>query len=70
MLVGIEILPQTHLQVAFCAIALLLGAMVTGIMFGEIAVVVSSLNRANSEFNSVMDVVNTSMKNFNIPQSV
>ena len=42
--------------------------MVTAVMFGEIAVVMSSLRSNSSRFNHMMDTVNTAMKNLKLPE--
>lgn len=34
----------------FCAFVMLLGAMVTAVMFGEMAVVMGNMNKSNTKF--------------------
>jgi len=50
MLIGAEILPVGILQHFYCSAIILISLMVTTIMFGEIAVVMTSLRSASTRF--------------------
>lgn len=66
--VGIEINPNTMVLYIFCATMILAGAMITAVLFGEIAVVMDNLNRKSTRFNELMDSANTTMKNLKLPE--
>jgi hypothetical protein len=48
---GIEINPNTTFLYFFCAYMIIFGALITAVLFGEMAVVMDNLNRKSTEFN-------------------
>lgn len=68
MLIGAEILPVGILQHLYCSAMILISLMVTTIMFGEIAVVMTSLRSASTRFTQMMDIVNTAMMNIKLDE--
>lgn len=54
----------------FTGFFMLLGAMITAVMFGEMAVVMSSMYRGNTRFSQIQELVNTAMKNMGLPDDL
>lgn len=50
MLTSGEIGPRSTLHSAFCGIMILLGALITAVMFGDMALLMSNLNMRQSKF--------------------
>jgi hypothetical protein len=44
------------------------GAVITAVMFGEMAVLMTSMNRKSSKFQKLLDKANTTMKNMKLPE--
>ena len=50
MLIGGEIGPRNTIQSIVISSLLVIGALITAVLFGEMAVLMTSLNRKSSEF--------------------
>ena len=70
MLVGGELQPRKTLDAFLSAILIVFGTLITSTLFGEIAVLMSNLNRKSTRFQEVQDTANTAMKNMKLPESV
>ena len=66
MLLGEEISPRNTLEAATSGFLLLIGAVLTAVMFGTMTVLMSSLNRKRTTFQETLDVANTTMKNMKL----
>ena len=70
MLNGGECGPATTEQLLFACAFILIGAMITANIFGEMAVIVAALNRKEAKFQQKLDLANTSMKNMSLPKEI
>lgn len=70
MLGGNDIGPRGSFQIAFVVIMLLAGAIINANIFGNMAVILQSLNKKATNFQEKMDSVNETMKNLNIPMEL
>ena len=66
LLNGNDVLPTTTLEIIACSIALIMGAFVNALVFGNLVVLVQSINRKIQSFQEKVDVTNTTMKNMNL----
>ena len=70
MLTGNDITPVGDFQITFVALSIALGAIVNANIFGNMALILTALNRKTSEFQTSIDIANTAMKNMKLPESV
>ena len=49
---------------------MIFGALTTAVMFGEMAVLMSNLNRKATRFQELFDTANTTMKNMKLPEDI
>lgn len=68
LLAGNDLGPRGDLQLIFCVITLLICAIINANIFGNLAVLVSALNRKSTQFQEKFDTVNTAMKNMKLPE--
>lgn len=68
LLTGNDIIPRGTLQVAFVAIFITVGAIINANIFGNMALIISDLNKKSAEFQTQIDTANTAMKNMHLPQ--
>lgn len=67
MIVGIEINPRDGNQYLFCGIMNVIGALITGLMLGQMAIIMTNLYRSERKFSEISDAINTTMKNMKLP---
>lgn len=67
-LVGGEVLPRTAIQAGLAGFLMLSGAIITAVMFGDMALLMSSLNMRTTKFQENQNAVNTAMKNMRLPE--
>jgi hypothetical protein len=70
MLTGNDIMPIGTFQVAFTAIFVTIGAIINANLFGQLAVIFSSINRKATLFQEKFDITTTAMKNLNLPEKL
>jgi hypothetical protein len=68
LLGGNDIGPRGNLQLVFTVVILITGAIINASIFGNIAVILQTLNRKQTEFQDKLDNANSAMKNLGIPQ--
>ena len=68
LLAGGDIGPRREVQLTFCIVALIVWAIINANIFGNLAVLISSMNRKSSLFQDKIDTVNTAMKNMKLPE--
>lgn len=68
LLAGNDIGPRGDFQLIFCVTTLLICAIINANIFGNLAVLVSALNRKATKFQDKLDTVNTAMKNMKLPE--
>lgn len=67
---GIDVNPRGIELYAFSSAMLLLGAMLSIFIFGEIAFLMTNLNKKQAQFSVVQDQVFTTMKNMKLPDEL
>jgi len=70
MLGGNDIGPRGEFQLGFVVICLILGAIINANIFGNMAVILSALNRKASLFQEKLETANETMKNLKVPQPI
>jgi CRP-like cAMP-binding protein len=70
LLVGGEVGARTTLQACFAAFMILFGALLTAIIFGDMAVLMSNMNIRQTKFQESQNAVNTAMKNLRLPDKL
>ena len=70
MLTGNDLGPRGSFQIAFVAIFVTIGAIINANIFGELAVLVSAMNRKATIFQEKIDIANTAMKNLFLPEKL
>ena len=70
LLVGGEIGARNTFEAAVGANIIILGALLNAIMFGEISVLMSSLNRKQAAFQQVLGGAMSTMYNMKLPQEM
>ena len=70
MLTGNDIGPRNDYQLIFTTIALGMGAIINANIIGELAVILSKLNRKATIFQSKMDTANDAMRNLGLPEKL
>jgi len=67
LLAGNDIGPRGSFQVLFCGSLVMMGAIINANLFGELAVLVTALNRKSTQYQEKIDTANTAMKNMKLP---
>ena len=70
MLGGNDVGPRGEFQLLFIVIILLLGAIINANIFGNMAVLLSSLNRKAATFQEKLETANETMKNLKVPSAI
>jgi hypothetical protein len=70
ILTGACIGPRTTEQIVVAVIGLFLGAIINANIFGELAVLITSLNQKSSDFQSKVTQVNTTISNLGLPSGL
>jgi hypothetical protein len=70
LLKGNEVGPRDTESAMLGAICIILGSLITAILFGEMAVLMSNLNRRSTQFQSILDSTLTTMENMKLPKQL
>jgi len=70
MLVGADVGPRNRTQTCFASFLIIFGALITAVMFGNMAVLMSNLNLRQTKFQENQNAVNTAMKNMKLPEKL
>ena len=70
MLTGNDMGPRTVYEYIFLILAVTGGAIVNALLFGELAVIISTLNLRQSRFNEKLEGAQTAMKNIGLPSEL
>ena len=46
------------------------GALITAVLFGEMAVIMDSISKKSMQFKAVLDTANTAMQNMKLPEEL
>lgn len=55
---------------AFTSISITMGAIINANIFGNMALIISDLNKKSAEFQAQIDTANTAMKNMKLPATI
>ena len=70
MLFGNDVEPRTNFQSIFVIVILLISAIINATIFGNITVIIQSLNRKAAVFQEKMEYANETMKNLHVPDTI
>jgi len=70
MLGGNDVGPRTDVQLVFVTLMLVMAAIINANIFGNIAVLIQSLNRKAANFQEKMEYASETMKNLKIPAEI
>lgn len=70
MWAGVEINPQSSLEMFFLITVILVGSILRAVLFGKMAVLMSNLSKESQRIASILDSANTAMKNMQLPESL
>lgn len=70
MLTGNDIGPRGYAQLIFASIFVTLGAIINANIFGELAVILATMNRNAAIFQAKVDVANAAMRNLSLPEKL
>ena len=70
MLNGDELGPRNLKALWFISIILLLGAIINANMFGELAILVTAMNRKAAYFQNKLDTANNAMLNLKLSENL
>lgn len=70
LLTGNDIGPRGYAQTIFCAMIVTVGAIVNANIFGELAVILATMNRNAALFQAKLDTANAAMKNLSLPEKL
>ena len=67
---GGDVGPLNELQLLYWSFFIMIGAIINANLFGQLAVIFSSLNRKASSFQEKFDSTTSTMKNLNLPEKL
>ena len=70
LLNGNDILPTTGLEMSWSILGLLMGSFMNAYIFGNLVVLVQSMNRKMQLFQEKLDITNTTMKNMKLSTEI
>ena len=70
MLTGNDLGPRGTFQTIFISSAVFMGAIINANIFGELAVLLGSINRKRTKIQEKIDTANTVMKNIRLPDDM
>lgn len=65
-----DIGPRDNIQLVFLTICLMMGAIINANIIGELAVILSKLNRKATVFQAKIDIANDAMKTLGLPEKL
>lgn len=70
LIVGNESAPQTTYQTIFSSLVVIMGAIVTAFIFGNMAALMATINKKDSQFQEQLDLVQTTMRSIKLPEAI
>jgi len=67
LLTGGEVGPRDNMQTSMASVLIIVGALITAVMFGEMAVLMSNLSQRSTKFQTLLDGSLTTMQNMHLP---
>ena len=69
-MLGGEVGPRNATEACTGGVLILIGAMITAVMFGQMAVLMSNLNVKSTQYQELQDAANSTMKNMKLPEEL
>jgi len=69
-MVGNELAPQNNLQTVMSSIIIIIGAVVSAFIFGNMAALMATMNKKSTHFDEQLDLVNATMKSMKLPEEM
>lgn len=70
LIVGNESAPKTTEQTIFSSLVVIMGAIVTAFIFGNMAALMATINKKDSHFQEQLDFVTTTMRSIKLPEEI
>jgi hypothetical protein len=70
MWAGVEINPQSNLEMFYLILVIIVGSIIRAVLFGKMAILMSGLNKDSARISAILDTVSTSMKNMLLPEAL
>ncbi len=70
LIVGNEAAPRNVYQTIFSSLVVIMGAIVTAFIFGNMAALMANINKKDSTFQETLDLVTTTMRNIKLPEQL
>ena len=70
MFTGNDVGPRDTFQIAFASWFIMVGALLNANIFGQLAVILATINRKATQFQEKFDITTTTMKNLNLPEKL
>jgi hypothetical protein len=70
LIVGNESAPRTTEQTIFSSLVVIIGAIVTAFIFGNMAALMATINKKDSHFQEQLDFVSTTMRSIKLPEEI
>jgi len=70
LLAGNDLGPRGQLQLFFTTVALGAGAIINANIIGELAVILTKMNRKSTNFQTKLDTANDAMRNLGLPEKL
>mmetsp|Transcript_14629 Transcript_14629/g.14257 ORF Transcript_14629/g.14257 Transcript_14629/m.14257 type:complete len:161 (+) Transcript_14629:166-648(+) len=67
---GNEVSPQTTLQTVVAAIIIIIGAIVSAFIFGNMAAIMATMNKKSTHFDEQLDLVTATMRQMKLPEDM
>lgn len=70
LIVGNESAPKSTEQTIFASLVVIMGAIVTAFIFGNMAALMATINKKDSHFQEQIDFVSTTMRSIKLPEEI
>jgi len=70
LIVGNESAPKSTEQTIFSSLVVIMGAIVTAFIFGNMAALMATINKKDSHFQEQLDFVSTTMRSIKLPEDI
>jgi len=70
LIVGNESAPRTTSQTIFSSLVVIMGAIVTALIFGNMAALMATINKKDSHLQEQIDFVSTTMRSIKLPEDI
>ena len=70
LITGNESAPITNLQTVYSSLVIIMGAIVTAFIFGNMAALMATMNKRDSYLQEQMDLVSSTMRSIKLPEDM